>query len=80
MACGMPILAVAGGETKRIIEEAECGWCCEERVSEEIVEAIKDIMELENNALQIMSKNAIKYYVENFDKQKLFDKLAEYKF
>lgn len=26
MACGMPIIAVAVGELKRIIEEAECGW------------------------------------------------------
>ena len=29
MACGMPILALASGETKRIIGEAKCGICCD---------------------------------------------------
>ena len=40
MACAMPILAVAKGETKRIIEDASCGWVCESNSIDELVNTI----------------------------------------
>ena len=42
MACGMPIIASASGETKRVVEEAECGLCSQNGdVSEYIYTLLK---------------------------------------
>lgn len=75
MACGMPIIASASGETKRIIEEAECGVCCE----------IGDVEELKNNIFQSINKhlnqmkeNSRDYYMKRFQKQVLLDQFEQY--
>lgn len=75
MACGMPIIASASGETKRIIEEAECGGCCE----------IGDVEELKNNIFQSINKhlnqmkeNSRDYYMKRFQKQVLLDQFEQY--
>ena len=75
MACGMPIIAVASGETKRIIIEAQCGRGCE----------FGDVMELSNIIVQIkndsksllkeLSNNAIEYCNTNYQKDYLMDEL-----
>ena len=44
MACGMPVIAAAQGETKRIIEEAQCGVCSRIGDAEELSLKIKDMM------------------------------------
>ena len=41
MACGMPVIASAEGETRRIIEEAECGICCNIGDAKELANGIK---------------------------------------
>jgi len=70
MACGMPILASASGETKRIIEDANCGICCELGNVEQLVDAIRKMQSIQ---LSILSINSIEYYNKNFNKQKLFE-------
>lgn len=75
MACGMPILAVAGGETKRIVEEAECGICLESRMPEELYTRLKEIMnsnELEMY-LQSWKEHALNYGREEYGVTKLLD-------
>lgn len=77
MACGMPVIASADGETKRVIEEARCG----------VVTSIGRASELEKHILLIQNqKECIKIYQENalfyskkeFDKNKLIDKICEF--
>lgn len=68
MACGMPMIASAAGETKRIIEEAACGLCAEIGNAEELAKAIRQMMD-EN--LEEMSHNSSRYAAENFDKDRL---------
>ena len=76
MACGMPVLAMADGETKRIIEEAKCGICCGTWEASELMEAITSMINSVHK--NVMSENAIRYSQSNFSKKKLFDKVEQY--
>ncbi len=75
MACGMPILAVANGETKRIIEEAECGVCVPLEDSERLAEAIRLFPQMNGGQ---MRKNALRYSEENFLKKKLMNFMEQF--
>ena len=75
MACGMPIIASAFGETERIIKEAQCGVCSP--IGDEKVLAQK-ILSLKNEDLSVMAKNSRSYYEKHFDKQSIMDGLDEY--
>jgi len=75
MACGMPIIAAAQGETKRVIEEAKCGVCSVIGNAEELSLKIKEMM-IAN--LEKMGKNSRQYFEEHFDKQMLMDEIEEY--
>ena len=73
MACGMPILASAFGETKRIIEEAKCGICTPLGDEQSLSLAIEDLIKADRS---VMSKNALKYCNENFNKDTLIDDIG----
>lgn len=73
MACGMPILAVASGETKRIIEEAECGWCCTQRDVYALTVIISKCVQDEEYVTCSMAQSALDYLGKRFDKGKLLD-------
>lgn len=75
MACGMPVIAAAKGETERILEEAECGRCCGIGDPEALAEAVR---ELQEQNLSVMKRNSRRYFEENFDKAMLMEQIAEY--
>lgn len=75
MACGMPILAAATGETRRIIEEAECGWVVPMGDAQLLAKTIKSVVESSASIRSKMAENAIDYYSKNFSKKLLFDQL-----
>ena len=75
MACGMPIIAAAQGETKRIIEEASCGVCSAIGDAEELSQKIKEMM---NADLNEMRKRSREYFESHFDKQMLMDQMDRY--
>lgn len=70
MACGMPIVASATGETKRIIEEAGCGICCDIGDADGLAGAIAEMVE---EKLVEMGKCSEEYYRKNFCKEELMD-------
>lgn len=73
MACGMPILAAASGETKRIIEDAACGICCEIGDADKLADAIRH---LQNGAcLSDMAKRSRAYFEVHFTKKELMDEI-----
>lgn len=74
MACAMPILAAASGETKRIIEEAECGYCCD--VADDV--ALSDlIIKIMSSDLEQMSICSRRYFEEHFQKKNLMDEMDD---
>lgn len=75
MACGMPVLAAAGGETRRIIKEAECGACADLGDAKDLVARIREVQQ-ENLAL--LGKNSRDYFEKNFTKKQLMDIMDDY--
>ncbi len=72
MACGKAILASASGETKRIIEEAECGVCAEIGNPEALAEGVKALI---NSDYKNMGNKAREYFDRVFDKKTLMDQM-----
>ena len=75
MACGKAIIASASGETKRIIQEAECGVCCEIGNAQALADGIKKLIRAD---CQDMGRKARKYFRENFDKKKLMNQMERF--
>ena len=72
MACGMPILAAASGETERIVNEAGCGVCSKLGDADSLVSAIEV---LRNSDVGVFKQNALRYANRFFDKTTLMDSL-----
>lgn len=78
MACGIPIIASASGESKRIIEEAECGMCCPIGDTKGLADEIVKMVAMQKTTGINMGKNARKYYEQHFDKKTLMDYMEKY--
>lgn len=71
MACGMPILACATGETERIVNEADCGICSPIGDANALADAVE---RLESSArLEEYGRNARAYFEAHYDKAMLLD-------
>ena len=75
LACGMPVVASAGGETRRILEEAHCGICAEIGDPRALAEAIQKMMESDTAQ---MGKNSRAYFEAHFRKSDLMDQFVKY--
>lgn len=64
MACGTPILAAAGGESARLIREAQCGFVCDQD-AESLSKMISDTV-LVSDDLDEMGARAKKYFDSHF--------------
>ena len=78
MACGMPVLAAASGESERVITEAECGFCSPSGDAKVLADSVEKMMNCSHQELQMMKANARHYFEEHFDKKKLLDKMEQY--
>ena len=76
MACGMPIIAVASGETEKIVVDADCGVCTKIGDVESLVNAILDL--INNKELEKFSVNAKTYCDKHFSKKILMDEMDNY--
>lgn len=75
MACGMPIVAVATGETKRLIEKAQCGICIPFGSAEQLASVVK---RMRHEDLRKMGENSWVFYKKLFDKNKLLKFMDTY--
>ena len=78
MACAMPILASARGETVRVISEADCGLCSDIGDAAALAHNIIKMRNLSADRLQEMGENAYAYNKEHFSKKKLMDEIDVY--
>ncbi|MFA6728622.1 MAG: glycosyltransferase family 4 protein [Prevotella sp.] len=76
MACGMPIVASACGETERVVKEANCGVCAPIGDAGALAKAIVDL--INNPELPNMRRNSEEYSKTHFSKQKLMDGLEKF--
>lgn len=75
MACGMPIIAAVSGESKELIESAECGLCSPMGDAKKLAEVIRRIQNLD---LQTMGNNSLLYAQKYFSKEKLLNEIDYY--
>ena len=75
MACGKPILASASGETERVINEANCGICCEIGNVNALADGVRKLMQTN---LTDMGKNARSYFDTHFEKKNLMNEMDAY--
>ena len=78
MACAMPIIASAKGESARVISEADCGMCSAIGDAEALAKNIIAMCDLPEERLLEMGQNALEYNRKNFDKKTLMDQVDEY--
>lgn len=76
MVAGKPILGAISGEVKKVIEEADCGLCCESLDYKELANIIKKASTSKKN-LSKWSQNSKKYYEKYFEKDKCISKLEK---
>jgi glycosyltransferase involved in cell wall biosynthesis len=75
MACAMPIIASARGETARIINEADCGMCSDIGDAEELAVSIIAMSKLSPERLAQLGENSRNYNKSHFDKKTLMDEM-----
>ncbi|MBO4458975.1 MAG: glycosyltransferase family 4 protein [Butyrivibrio sp.] len=75
MACGMPIIASAKGETERVIREADCGECVDIGNAEQLASVIKELPASYKNKYGLKARE---YFEANFTKKKLIDEFEQY--
>lgn len=73
MAVGKPIIGAIDGETKVIIEAAQCGFCGKADDAEELAMNIKRFIQCKDRVA--MGNNARRYYEENFEEKLFMDRL-----
>ena len=75
MAAGKAILASANGEINQVLSESHAGYCAPADDVQGFVENIKKFIMDENRTEY--GKNAIKFYEENFSKEKVISRLEK---
>ena len=78
MACGIPVIAAAKGESRRVIKEADCGLCCDTGDAQGLADAIARVMSLPGETLHRMGTNGVVYCKEHFDKNVLLDEMEQH--
>lgn len=75
LACGLPIIASAKGEVKRIIEEGELGFVGNAGSVNALADAIEEFVRLYPAQRVVLKNNALNYSKEKFNKVKLLNRL-----
>ena len=77
MSCGKPIIASVSGEAARVVSEAGCGFTSPAEDYRSLAETIVKFSETSQEERDVLSKNAYKFYKENFTKETFFNTLDE---
>lgn len=75
MACGKAIIASASGETKRIIDEAQCGICCDIGDAQALADGIRSMM---CSDIDLLGRNSRQYFEMHYTKKTLMDEMDSY--
>lgn len=78
LACGIPIIAAAEGETHQIIIEANAGVCSSPGDAVRLAELIIEISNKSKEELSELGENARSYYNLNFHKSELLNTMDSY--
>ncbi len=76
MAVGKPIIGAIDGETKKVIEDANCGYCGKAEDAEELADNIRKF--IQNLQRELLGRNARAYYETHFEQKKFMDGLEKH--
>ncbi len=76
MAAGKPIIGAIDGEANFIIKDAKCGFCCEAEDEKALADCVRQFACADD--AERYDENAVKYYQENFTKEKFINSLISY--
>jgi len=77
LACGKPIIAGLNGEGAKVIKESNSGVVASSGNSEKLMEAILKLYNMPLKEREKLGRNARNYYEDNFEREKLLDKLLD---
>ncbi|WP_008825327.1 glycosyltransferase family 4 protein [Haloplasma contractile] len=75
MAFGKPIIGAINGEGQKVIQDSECGFCCDAEDYKSLAKLILKFSKVDNK--EILSKNSYNYYNEKYNKEIFIKKLEE---
>lgn len=78
MACGIPVIASAKGETAEIIKVSKAGVCSPPGNAEQLAEEIITISSKSHDDLRQIGLNAREYYNQNFNKNELLNRMDNF--
>jgi len=78
MACGIPVIASAAGETENILNEAKAGVCSPPGKTAKLARNIIELTKRSKQDLKSMGANASNYCENNFNKNDLLNKMDIY--
>lgn len=76
MIAGKPIIGAISGEVKNVIEEANCGLCCESLNCKEFAKLILEASK-NKSKLKEWANNSRKYYLKHFKKERCINDMIE---
>jgi len=77
LACGRPILTMLDGEGSAIVDQSKAGLTCGAGDFTSLAENILRMYSMDKKYLDLMGKNGREYYLANFERNMLFDKLEK---
>jgi len=78
LACGIPIIASANGETAHIIKEAKAGVCAPAGDAEKLAEIIIELSSKSGEELKKIGNNTKEYCDRNFNREELLNEMDKY--
>lgn len=75
LACGRPILTMLDGEGSAIVDDAKAGLTCSSGDFKALADNVISMSQMDNEAIKQYSTNARRYYLINFERDKLLAKL-----
>ena len=76
LACAKPIIAAIDGEGARIVDEAGAGITCPAEDSKALSQAVLKLYEMTPEKRDAMGRRGRKYFEDNFEREKLMDRLT----
>jgi colanic acid biosynthesis glycosyl transferase WcaI len=77
LSAGKPVIGSISGETKRIIEASDAGFCADAGDVEALCNSVLQFAALSEKQRAVMSQNARAYFVEHYSASRVFDVLEQ---
>lgn len=78
LACRIPVLGSANGETQAVIREAKCGYCSNAGDADALAVIIEKFIGLSYGDREALAESGFEYFKQHFDKKLLFDQMDNF--